>query len=859
MVNLSETMKVAVQHHQAGRLQQAEQFYHLALQNAPNHPAVLHSLAMIAYQTGRYDAALRMVTQALANNSQVPQLHNTRGVVLEALGEFEQAIDAYQHAVRLKPDYAEAYGNMGIALQAQGKFDAAVEKCEKAVSLAPHYAKAYNTMGFSLEKQGKFTQAIESYRHAVRLAPDFAEAYNHLAVLLNAEGRSAEAIENYKRAIQIDPAYAEVYNNLGIVLKDQEQFEEAVAHFERALRLEPKFAEAYYNLANSLRDQGRCGEAVQNYRHAIRLKPDYTEAHWNLSLTLLLDGNFIEGWKGYRRRRNADLKILTDFHRSGKPRWDGSSFVGKTLFVHYEQGLGDNIQFARYLPMVKARGGTVIFETLRPLIGLFREFPGADELVEFSPDKKPSARFDVYTSLLDMPNIFETTMETVPAEVPYLHADPVKIRYWRDRLAGPDFKVGIAWAGSPTHGNDRYRSCRLRDFAPLVQIPGVRLYGLQKGNAAAQMHELAATLPVTNISEEFQDLTDTAAAVENLDLVISVDTCVLHLAGALGKPVWALLPFAPEWRWMLNRPDSPWYPTMKLFRQQKWGRWDTVFLRVAEELRTIVEERKNKSQRFEISSVDAKMIPAIIPAFRNKDQLEKCIAHLKNQTIDVEIFVRDNNSNNVYFTAAVNEGIRRYLDKPCKYILVLNQDMYLQPTAVEIMVAFMDSHPECGIGSPLQLHVDDPHRVIFAGSYEAFPAGRHQHGRLSEYNNDEQIFWANGACMILRTKMVQQIGLLDENLRLIGSDSDYCFTARARGWQVCRIAGARGVHEKGVSGLGYDADIEALKRSDMIYFGRKWLTGQLYKDLAYEGKSWTPERVKHIMAQLEGTTVRLST
>jgi len=245
------------------------------------------------------------------------------------------------------------------------------------------------------------------------------------------------------------------------------------------------------------------------------------------------------------------------------------------------------------------------------------------------------------------------------------------------------------------------------------------------------------------------------------------------------------------------------------------------------------------------------MIPVIIPSYKNKNQLEKCIAHLKNQTVEVEIFVRDNNDDNIYFTAAVNEGIKKYLSQPCKYIVVLNQDMYLEPTAVEQMVTFMDSHPECGIGSPLQLHVKSHDYVIFAGSYDAFPAGKHQHGHLSEFTKDEPIFWANGACMIFRKEMIREIGLLDENLVFIGSDSDYCFTARSRGWQVWRIAAARGVHEHGASGAGCDVDIETLKISDMIYFGKKWLTGELYKELAYEGKNCTPGIVNNIMAQLK--------
>jgi len=596
MPTIAETMENAVRHHQDGHLQQAEQLYRLVLQSNPNNPGALHSLGTLAHQIGKHDVAVELIGKAIETNPQVPQFHNTLGLVLEALGKFEQAVLTYQQAVSVKPDYAEAYHNMAIALQSQCQYAAAIEKCREAISIKPDYAEAYNTLAFSQEKQQQYAEAIENYRQALKFKPDFAEAYNHLGVVLNGQGLSSEAIENYRRALQLDPDYAEVYNNLGIALKEREQFAEAITSFEQALQLEHDFAEAYYNLANSLRDEGQCTEAIENYKQAIQNKPDYAEAHWNMSLTLLLSGNYMEGWKGYRWRRNADLKILTDFHRSGKPRWDGSDFKDKRLFVHFEQGLGDNIQFVRYLPRVKARGGTVIFETLKPLIGLLQGFPGIDELIEYCPPNKASVKFDVYTSLLDLPNIFGTTLETIPAEVPYIYADPAKAKHWRSKLTGPDFKVGIVWAGSPEHGNDRYRSCKLEFFKPLTKIDGVRLFGLQKGKAATQMDELADTIPVTNISKEFEDFTDTAAAIENLDLVISVDTSVLHLAGAMGRPVWTLLPFVPEWRWMLDREDSPWYPTMRLFRQSNWNRWDHLFQQVAEELKIMVKRQKNDTR-----------------------------------------------------------------------------------------------------------------------------------------------------------------------------------------------------------------------------------------------------------------------
>ena len=251
------------------------------------------------------------------------------------------------------------------------------------------------------------------------------------------------------------------------------------------------------------------------------------------------------------------------------------------------------------------------------------------------------------------------------------------------------------------------------------------------------------------------------------------------------------------------------------------------------------------------------MIPAIIPYYRNESQLARCISHLEGQTVPVEIFVRDNSEDNVYFTAAVNEGIRKYLDEPCEYLLVLNQDMYLERTATEEMVAFMDSHPRCGIGAPLQLHSGNPGYVIFAGGCDAFPMGEHRHGPLEEFATDEPILWANGACMILRKEMIREIGLLDENFLLIGSDSDYSFTARSRGWQIWRIAGARGIHEQGASGHICDPNIELVKIKDMIYFGRKWLTGELYRDLSHEGAKLTLERTCGIMSGLREAQTEL--
>lgn len=245
------------------------------------------------------------------------------------------------------------------------------------------------------------------------------------------------------------------------------------------------------------------------------------------------------------------------------------------------------------------------------------------------------------------------------------------------------------------------------------------------------------------------------------------------------------------------------------------------------------------------------MIGVIIPFYKNRTQLDKCLLHLKRQSMPVEVFIRDNSNDNIYFTAAINEGIRHFLEKPVQYMILLNQDMYLAPLAVEEMVNFMNRNPRCGIGAPLQLHPQIPDYVIWAGCYEAFPVGRHQHGPRDQFRTDEPVYWANGACMILRRQMIEEIGLLDKNLVFIGSDSDYSFTARSRGWQIWRIASAGGVHEHGASGNSADPRIEILKIKDMLYFSKKWLNGSLYNAMAFEGPSNTPEKVTDLIRRLE--------
>jgi tetratricopeptide (TPR) repeat protein len=583
-------MAIALQ--SQGKYAQAVENCERATSIDPDYAEAYNTMGFALQMQGRLDDAIESYRKATQVKPDFAEAYNHLGVVLSKQERHDEALENYRQALRINPDYAEVHNNLSIALKGLGRLDEAVESCRKALKLEPNFAEAYFNLANAMRDQGRCDQAIANYQCALNIDPDYAEVYNNLGILLNDLGRSEEASENCRRAIELKADYAEAYNNLGIVLKDTGRLAEAIADYEQAIQLEPHFFEAYYNLGNALKEQGRCDEAIENYRRAIEIKPGYAQAHWNLSHAYLLKGDFIQGWQGYEWRRNADLEIFTYPHRHHQPRWGGSDFAGKRLLVHCEQGLGDSLQFMRYLPMVKARGGTVLFEAWKPLHGILQDSANVDQLLELSFEKKTDADFDLHISLMDLPALFGTTLETIPAEVPYIGPDPQKVKYWRDRMADTSFKVGIVWAGSPGHGNDHNRSCRLELFAPLAAIEGVKLYGLQKGEAVEQVGRLSQAVAIDNLSKDLHDLSDTAAAVENLDLVISVDTAPAHLAGAMGKPAWILLPFAPDFRWMLGRTDSPWYPTMRLFRQEEWGDWTRVFQDVSEQLRTLVTIRR---------------------------------------------------------------------------------------------------------------------------------------------------------------------------------------------------------------------------------------------------------------------------
>jgi len=399
-------------------------------------------------------------------------------------------------------------------------------------------------------------------------------------------------IAAYRQAITLRPDYADAYSNLGVALIDKGQLDEAIVACRQAITLRPDYANAYRNLGAALADKGQLDEAIAACRQAIKLRPNFARAHHNLALTLLMRGDFQPGWQENEWRWKC-RDFPSPARNFSQPQWDGSAFEPRTLLLFPEQGIGDAFQFIRYLPLVVRRGGKIIIECQAEFQRLPRTMSEGCQIVAKG---EPLPAFDLYCPLLSLPLVFGTTLENIPNIVPYLHADAQDAKRWQQRLDdySPGLKVGkvgLVWAGNPAHKNDRNRSMKLTSLAPLGQVPGVRFFSLQKGAAAAQAKTPPTGMELIDWTPELRDFADTAALIANLDLIISVDTAVVHLAGAMSKPVWTLLPFNPDWRWMLEREDSPWYPTMRLFRQSVRGDWDSVIKRVAEALNVWIKNR----------------------------------------------------------------------------------------------------------------------------------------------------------------------------------------------------------------------------------------------------------------------------
>jgi tetratricopeptide (TPR) repeat protein len=507
-------------------------------------------------------------------------------------GDLPRAEGLYRQILQGEPGHADALHLLGVVAAQQGRRDLGLRCIAQAVTLCPHHAIYQHNLGLTLQDLGRLPEAMAAYERALQLRPHYADAHFNLGRALQVLGRLDEAVTRYQEALRYRPEHAGSWNNLGNVLKDLGRLDEAEASCRRALALQPQDAEGHNNLGNMLKLQGRTDEALQSFETAVRLKAELPEAHWNLATTLLLLGDFERGWVEYEwRQRCRALPMPTQ----RGPVWDGGALAGKRILLRAEQGLGDTLQFIRYAALLKRRGATVLLECQKPLAEVLSGCAGVDGVVV---QGAPLPEFDVEVPLLSLPGLFRTTLSSIPAQVPYLSPDPERLGHWGTQLRlFPGFRIGIVWKGSDAYWGDRIRSVPLAAFAPLAGLEGVSLLALQVGPGREQLAAPGALCAVSDLGSRFDptSFADAAAAVKNLDLVVTVDTAMAHLAGALAVPVWVLLPFAGEWRWLLEREDSAWYPTARLFRQPHPGDWAAVFVRVAGEVRKRVAEVKGRS------------------------------------------------------------------------------------------------------------------------------------------------------------------------------------------------------------------------------------------------------------------------
>jgi tetratricopeptide (TPR) repeat protein len=581
---LGSLLAQALALHQSAQWAEAERLYRIILADHPKHFDTLHLLGLVHYQRGEHDEAVRQIDLALTVNPNAAVAHNSRGAALKELGRLREAIASYDQAIALKPDYAEALNNRGLALTKLGRLEEAIASYDRAITLRPDFTEAFNNRGMALAECKRCDEALESYDRSIALRPDYAEAFSNRAAALNELGRFEDALASCDRAIALRANLAEAFYNRGNACYGLKRLDGAEASYGEAVALKPDYVEALYNRGTSLVDLKRIEAALADFDRAITLRSNYADAFWNRANARLLVGDYQGGWEDYEWRWGAE-QAARSFQT---PQWDGrADLAGKTILLHAEQGFGDSIMAARYLPRVVEAGARTILEVPAPLQALLAELPGVAQIVTSGQEPPP---FDIHCPLMSLPRAFGTTLGTIPKTVPYLSVPKPYLKKWRQRLQdAPRPRIGISWAGRPTFKRDGDRSIGLPRMLPLLSQSGLYVFSLQKYLREGDADVLRDNPHIVQLGGSIEDFADTAAIMSLLDLVISSDTSTVHLAGALGVPVWILLHFVPDWRWLLDRNDSPWYPTARLFRQPRRDDWDSVVNDVGRELRAFRE------------------------------------------------------------------------------------------------------------------------------------------------------------------------------------------------------------------------------------------------------------------------------
>lgn len=582
--HLLELRDRGLKHHQAGRIALAEACYRAMLEIDPQCAQALHLLGLMAQQAGQHREAIQLIGAALALDPDEPDtLNNLAGSYL-ILGELQPAMDCYQRLVELRPDSARAHYCFGVAQELLERFDAAKDSYRRAVALQPDSAEFHCGLARDLYQCGDPQAAVESYERALALDPNRYDIHNGLGLALTDLGQYEAAAEVLRKGRTLQPDCAKIYASLGYLFDCKGDLTSAADAYRRAIKLDPTLVSAHCQLGLVLFGLGELAEATECFLRVRTLDPDSADATFYLATIHLLQGHLEIGWSEYESRWQTAAGRRQRWTFS-QPQWKGEPLKDERILIYAEQGLGDTLNFVRYVPLVAARGGQVILEVQPRLRRLLSATEGAWQVLSRG-DTLPD--FTWQCPLMSLPLAFATELSTIPAKIPYVHPHPALVEKWRERLPGETLRVGVAFAGSPDQGLDRWRSIPLAQIAPLTNLEGTTFYSLQMGASAEQIKQLDPPARLVDLRDEQEDFSDTAAIVANLDLVISVDTSVAHLAGSMGKPVWILLHNAPDWRWLLEREDSPWYPTARLFRQSTHGNWQDVVTRLERELRKLL-------------------------------------------------------------------------------------------------------------------------------------------------------------------------------------------------------------------------------------------------------------------------------
>lgn len=552
------------------------------------HPGFHNQLGIAMMRKANPARAEQAFSRALALDQGYAEAYGNRGAALHALGRFDDAIDCYRSALLHQPDFLQALFNMGNTYRSLGRFDEAGACYTRSLELKPDLVPAHLCLGEIAKELKRFDQARVHYDQALSIDSSCLDAMQGLAETYQAEENFEGAISAYHTVLDRKPDWAAGWNLLGTAYHSLERLDEAESCYRQALTMLPDQSVVLNNLGVALIAQGRLDDAILVLRHLVDVHPDYAEGHWNLSAALLAAGQYQEGWREFEWR----FKKTNPVPERGfaQPRWDGSPLRGKTILLHAEQGFGDTIQFLRYVPLVLQRGGRVIVECQVPALTRLLHSIDATVQVIVAGDTLPG--FDCHLPMMSLPLVFGTTLETIPSRVPYLTAEPADVEVWRRRL-GPRSKlrVGLVWFAKQNQVLNRKRSCPLQLFAPLLAVAGAEFYTLQIGLGAEQIHDLRSEVKIIDLTHHIKDFADTAAFMANLDLIITIDTAAAHLAGALGVPTWVVLPHVAEWRWLSQTERSPWYPTMRLFRQPSRGDWPALMQSLAAVLSDCVIDR----------------------------------------------------------------------------------------------------------------------------------------------------------------------------------------------------------------------------------------------------------------------------